>query len=721
MAPVQFAALPGSRAGRVATAGAVGLAAVFSSAVAMAIDAQPEAVGGQIDDIVVSATRRPERSFDLPASVDRVDGATIRDGQLGINLSESLATVPGLSVQNRQNYAQDLQLSVRGFGARSSFGVRGVRLYADGIPGTMPDGQGQFSHFDLGSADRIEVLRGPFSALYGNSSGGVVSIYTEDGAPGPGVLATLASGSLGTERGALKASNAWGGSNFVVDAAHFETDGYRDHSHAERNTANLKFRTELGAHSTLTLVGNAIETPQVQDALGLTRAQMTADPSQAGTGALLYDTRKSLQQVQEGAILTSALSDADELTATLYAGRRATTQFQAILQATEARSLLNPGGVIDLGREYQGADVHLSDRHEPGGMPLTVTVGVAYDALQETRRGFLNYVGSTLGVLGALRRYEHNRVNDADEYLQLEWQPAPRWSAIAGLRHSEVDVSSRDLTGAAPPSEIRYSAADPVAGITFHATPALNAYASYGRGFETPTLNDLAYRSVDGSLPGLNVGLLPAHSDNYELGLKAATRGFGADLAVFYIRTHDELAVEANSGGRSVYENIGSTERRGAELAVTAQLPQGFDARLAYTYLRAVTLVAYGSCFGLPCAPDTIAAGSRLPAVPANSLYAGLTWKVPRLGFSATAESIGRSKIYVDDRNSDAAGGYWTTNVRAGFTQLHAGWSLTETARVDNVAGRHYVATVIVNESNGRFFEPDPGRTAYLLVSVGYR
>jgi iron complex outermembrane receptor protein len=186
-------------------------------------DAQP------LTQVVVTATRIAQSSFDLPVAVDRVNNQQIREGQLQVNLSESLDEVPGIAVQSRQNYAQDLQLSVRGFGARSSFGVRGVRLYSDGIPGTMPDGQGHFSQFDLSTADHIEVLRGPFSALYGNSSGGVIAVFTQEGKPGVDVQGTTEYGSFNTQRDALQTSGASGPVNYVADLTHFQTDGYRDH------------------------------------------------------------------------------------------------------------------------------------------------------------------------------------------------------------------------------------------------------------------------------------------------------------------------------------------------------------------------------------------------------------------------------------------------------------------------------------------------------------
>jgi iron complex outermembrane recepter protein len=282
-------------------------------------------------------------------------------------------------------------------------------------------------------------------------------------------------------------------------------------------------------------------------------------------------------------------------------------------------------------------------------------------------------------------------------------------------------------------SEIQYSAVDPVAGIIFRATSTINVYGSYGKGFETPTLNDLAYRSVDGSLPGLNLGLRPARSDNYETGIKGAGDHVRANLAVFYIKTVDELAVLQNSAGRTVDQNIGETTRRGLELETDANWAGGFSARLAYTYIRAVVQQPYFTCVAAPCNPLTnpegpppanyqpVAAGSFLPALARNDLYAGVTWSYAPLGFSTTLDTVGRSRIYVNDRNTDAAAGYWVFNLRAGFKQESTHWQFSEFARLDNLADRAYVGTVIVNETNSRFFEPAPGRTAYIMFSAARR
>jgi iron complex outermembrane receptor protein len=261
----------------------------------------------------------------------------------------------------------------------------------------------------------------------------------------------------------------------------------------------------------------------------------------------------------------------------------------------------------------------------------------------------------------------------------------------------------------------------------------LNLYASYGKGFETPTLDDLAYRSTNGSLPGLNIGLKPARSNNFEVGVKAGDERLHANLAGFYIKTADELAVLANSNGRAVEQNIGQTQRHGAELSVDALAGGGFSARVAYSYIRALVAQSYVSCVSAPCKPATglsgalpandyvVAAGSHLPAVPINAVYAGVTWAYVPQGFTATLETQGRAQIYANDRNSASAAGYWVANARAGFVQDTKRWRVQEFAGLDNLADRRYVGSVIVNETNSRFFEPAPGRTAYIMFNAALR
>jgi iron complex outermembrane recepter protein len=678
--------------------------------------------------VTVTATRIATPPFDVPASIAVVPLSPDSDPRPGINISETLSAVPGLWARDRQNYAQDVQISVRGFGTRSTFGIRGVRLYVDGIPATMPDGQGQISHVDLGSAAAVEVLRGPFSALYGNSSGGVLQVFTEDGAGAPRLGFVAGAGSNGQLRYDGKLTGTFGNVDAVASVSHFGTDGYRQHSAARRDIENVKLGLRLDERSKLTIIGNAVQLPFAQDPLGLSRAELQSDRRGVDPVALQFDTRKVLRQSQGGAIYDLRLDGDDALRAMVYGGHRDTTQFQSIPVAAQA-SALSPGGVIGLGRDYDGADLRLTLQDGAARRRWSVVGGLAYDKLREHRFGYRNFTGAgdaqVLGVEGDLRRDEVNDVQDLDPYLQAEWHPGPAWTLDAGVRHSNVRFVSHDryVTGANPDDSGRagYSATLPVLGLLYALQPDVHLYATAGRGFETPTLNEIAYRP-DGQ-SGLAFGLRPAHSNNMELGLKTRSDAWGAlDLAVFASRTRDEIVTLSNTGGRSTYQNVASTRRRGLELQWLGQLPHDVEAKLAYTLLDARYGDAFLACTTTPCTtPATpIAAGNRLPGVARHALFAGLSWQPPQ-GWRAGIEARASSRVQVNDTNTDAAAAFATANLWAGYLLPAGAWRWSAYGRVDNVTGRRYVGSVIVNEGNGRYFEPAPGRTFFAGLSGSYR
>lgn len=686
------------------------------------------------DPVVVTATRVEADPFNVPASIDTIDGDQIRAGRLQVNLSESLGVVPGLALQNRQNYAQDLQLSIRGFGARSSFGIRGVRLYVDGIPATQPDGQGQLTNIDLASIDRIEVLRGPFSALYGNSSGGVVQAFTERGGGAIRIVPSYATGSDGTLRVGLKASGAIGSernADYVVSTNHFETDGSREHSAARRDLANAKLTFDDRDGTTLTVIVNNVDLPYAQDPLGLTRAQFAQSPRSADASALQFDTRKTFSQTQVGAIVEHTISPDDRVRLLIYGGTRQTQQYQAIPVAAQL-PVTSPGGVIGLDRRYGGFDLRLTHRLQLLDQPATLIAGVADDRLAEHRRGYENFSGPTsarmLGVQGNLRRDEDNHVNNIDEYLQASWQFAPRWTLDAGVRHSLVRFASRDryivttATGTNPDDSggVRYQATLPVAGLLYALSPALHLYATAGRGFETPTLNELSYRPSGAT--GLNLALKPARSDSVEVGVKgrfALPRDttLRTTLAVFETRTQDEIVTLSNIGGRATYTNAGRTQRRGVETSADWRFAPDWSLQAAWTVLDARYRDAFTTCNASPCITPTVLVpvGDRIPGVAANNAYAELVYGAEQ-GWRAGLEGRVSGKVYVDDANSDAAPRYAVANARVGYLWRGARWSVEGFVRVDNLTDRRYAGSVIVNEGNGRFFEPAQGRT--VLVGV---
>ena len=672
-----------------------------------------------VQSVVVTATRTEARPFDIPASIDRVDGDAARDDRAQVNISESLGGVAGLQARDRQNYAQDVQISMRGFGARASFGLRGLRVYVDGIPATFPDGQGQITNVDIGSIDHIEVLRGPSSALYGNSAGGVIQVFTQEGAAQPTLDAGVAMGSDGVRRENTKLSGRDGAFGYLLSASHFQTDGYRAHSAARRDIENAKLTYDADDLGKFTLIANSVTLPEAQDPLGLTRALYTANPRGVDPAAIAFNTRKSIDQSQFGLVWDRAIDGANGLHVMVYGGHRNTEQFQAITLGAQA-SPLNPGGVIALGSDYSGTDARYTWRSHLAGAPFTLVAGISADKLDQHRYGYQNFTGTgasvVQGVVGALRRDENDVATDVDPYLQATLQLTPDWSLSAGARHSSVRISSADHyitpSNGDDSGSRRYETTLPVVGALYALTPQVHLYANAGRGFETPTLNELAYRP-DGST-GLNFALQPATSDNLEAGVKTMLAGLGEfTAAVFETRTHDEIVTYNNTGGRSTYQNVGATRRRGIELGWSQTWLESLRAQVAWSTLDATYRNAFESCNLSPCplsSQQLVLAGNRMPGVARDSLYGALGWSPPQ-GWRGGADVRALGKVYVNDINSDAAASYVVASANAGYVAIVGRWRLSGFVRSDNLFNRRYVGSVIVNEGNNRYFEPAPGRT----------
>ncbi|NVE01802.1 TonB-dependent receptor domain-containing protein [Massilia sp. BJB1822] len=669
------------------------------------------------DIVVVSASRAEHRSFGLPAAIDVIDAARIREGQLRVNASESLMAVPGLTALNRQNYAQDLQISSRGFGARSAFGVRGVRLIADGIPASMPDGQGQAASFNLDRAQRIEVLRGPYSALYGNHAGGVIQLFTADGKGAPSIEFSLMSGSDGTRKADIAAQGESAGLGYVLDASRFDTDGYRAHSAARREQQYAKFTMAPARDGKLTIVANGLQQHGTQDPLGVQWASFVRaprageiDPSDSvqpqRSYAERYNTRKSLDHYQLGAQYEQRLGT-DRLLASIYGGNRRVVQFQAFSRTFQAPAT-HSGGVIDFKRDFYGAALSWQHVQTLADGSLRTTLGLELDRSSDARTGYENFAGTQTGVRGALRRDETDTVSSLDPYIQAEWQRG-RWLWSAGLRHSRVKIGVNDhfLSNGNDGGQLSYRRSTPTLGLLYKLTPALNLYASAARGFETPTLNELFYSGTGG---GFNYGLRAARSTHAELGMKALLgKEARIDAALFQVRTDDELAVNAASGGRTSYRNASQTLRRGAELSLSAAWAHGFSARLALSALHAIYDQAHGN----------VPQGSRLPGVASGQAYAELAWQAGAGRFGTALEAYSSSKLYVEDSNSERpAPGYALANLRLTAAQSMGGWRLKQFIRLNNLFDRRYVGSVIVADANKRYYEAAPQRNWAAGASV---
>lgn len=697
---------------------AVGLACtgMLWSLAALAVAAEPQ------ETVVVIGSATAQRAIDAPFAVTVVDAGALRDAGPQINLSEALVRVPGVVVNNRNNYAQDLQMSSRGFGARAAFGVRGLRIYTDGIPATMPDGQGQVAHADLAGAERIEVLRGPFSVLYGNSSGGVIAVFT---APvrSAQLEAGLDAGSFGLRQARLSVAAPLGqGLDLRASLGQLETDGFRPHSAADRQLANVRLGWQRGANTVVLLLSDL--NLSAQDPLGLTPAQFAADPRQTSSVAEQFNTRKTVRQTQEGlnwrhrfggdgALRESALS--------VYNGSRGVTQWQAIPVGAQTPASQG-GGVVDFDRSYRGVDAKLSWRLGEGDL----VTGLNWETQRDDRLGFNNFTGTgpsqRLGVTGALRRDETNTATTREAYAQVRWPLSARAAVTGGVRSGKLSVNADDhfLSNGDDSGALGYRFTNPVLGLHVTVQPGWALHASAARGFESPTLGELAYSPA--GVTGFNSALRGQTSRQFELGSKWRRAGLAVDATVFAARTDHEIGVLTNSGGRATFQNVGRTRRHGAELGASWQLDPALRLQAVASWLSATYVDAYLTCTASPCTTPTVAvaAGNRIAGTSRASAWAEAAWRSGVLPGELALEWRAMAAQAANDTNTTFAPGYALLNLRwSGTLPLGPQDAIALLARVDNATDRAHVGSVIVNDGNGRHFEPGPPRS--LLLSARWQ
>lgn len=656
----------------------------------------------------VEATRTDTGYLQTPASVFRIEAPQV-DSSSQVNLTEVVKGIPSLQIRNRENYAQDLQLSMRGFGARSTFGVRGIRLYVDGIPATMPDGQGQTSNIDLSSLDHVEVLTGPFSSLYGNSSGGTILTSTKEGQGKDSIELSYSGGSHDKSRAGLVLQGGAKGANepsYIISSSYFDTDGYREHSGAEKVLNNAKLSWNLDDGSKINWITNYVKI-HADDPQGLTHDQWNANPKQQVPFLKQFNVRKDIEQTQTGVTWSKPINDKNELYAMAYLGNRQVTQYQSIPKSTQDASINHAGGVIDFERNYYGADFRWTGKEL---LPnTTLSVGVALDAMDEDRKGFENFNlvngQPSYGVKGNLRRDEDNTLWNIDPYLQASWQFLPTWRLDTGVRYSNVHYKSEDnyLSNGDDSGKTDYDKVLPSVALSWQILPELMAYVSYAKGFETPTFTEMAYRP-DGQ-SGFNFDLTASTSDTYETGLKSQNQLGDFTLAVFQTKTKDDIVSAGNSNGRSTFRNADKTLREGVEFAWNKKLWRDLIATASYSYLDATfdaDIPALGNI-------AQISSGNAIPGIAKNQAYASLAWQ-PSHGLYGGVDVQYMDKVYVNDTNSDAAPSYSVTSANVGYAWVMGDWKVNSFARVDNLFDKKYVGSVIVNDGNSRYFEPADGR-----------
>jgi iron complex outermembrane recepter protein len=699
------------------------LATVISSMFVLPITAHSETI---LEDVVTTSNRFEQKSFDAPASLQAVSREVIEDAGPQVNMSESLNRIPGVVALNRQNYAQDLQISIRGFGARTQFGIRGVRLIIDGIPATIPDGQGQSATVSLTSTDRIEVLRGPLAQLYGNSAGGVIQTFTREAPDRPELLIQGHTGSYGTSRTDWQYADKVGKFGLVADYSTFKTDGFRQNSQAERNQFNGKLTYQHNDQTRIDVIANIFDMPYANDPAGLDQPTAIATPE---ISTRKQNQRKIIKQNQVGTVLTHAIDGVSKITGRVYGGNRENTHFNNLPTASKP-------SWVGLERDYYGLGLSYSSKSTIIGKDTLWIAGFDFDKSTETNQAGESTPGNT-EKKGTLTRNEDRLAQNTDFYAQANMLLNEKWSILGGARSTNVKLASSNLGGiieTTPPTkvgslgEVKFNAVNPVLGVTYHATERMNIYANYGRGLETPTLAEMSY---DLSLANtFNTTLRASRSNHYETGLKWLPNNRSRfDLAFYYVKTSNEIITAKSDGVTAFTNSPGGTTRKGLELAYQNQFSSSMKFNLTGTLINAEFNdgFSYDTVSRGQTTTNRVTSGNKIPGIPNGMAYSSLQWSGTDfqrnkyrqvMGTLATFEFITAGANHSSDTNAEnlKASGYSIYNLRLAHRVDISSMTLTAYGQLNNLTDKKYIGSVIV--SNGSPFEPAPGRNWMLGLNA---
>jgi iron complex outermembrane receptor protein len=663
---------------------------------------------------VVTVTRDVQRSpLDLPYSITSLRPDSVNPGQTHTFVEQTLSLLPGVTVANRTNPSQDTRISIRGFGARSQFGARSIRILRDGMPLTLPDGQTPIDYLDLESVGRVEAIRGAASSLYGNASGGVIDLRSVDPPTVPlaGQFRSFR-GSNGLQRYTGLFGGTSGPVSYLGNIGHTASDGFRDYSHQKLTNAFVRGSTSVGK-TQLALIGMGLDMPVAENPGALTRAQADAAPEQADAPSVTKKARKAVHQVQLGLSAIRPVLSSGELQGQVYGG---------------TRTLFNPltFAVVGVDRKQSGAGARFTLPVAPSGIDNRISIGADAQWLNDARKNWANCNGVTavtatcpaLGVeKGSLSLDQRELVSSIGPYVRDELQMGIV-RATAGVRADQVRFELQDhfLTDGRDDSGVRtLHAVSPMLGVAARLSPLHSIYGTLGSAFETPTTTELGNQE-DGSA-GLNRDLKPQYSSTYEVGAKGlAISRVQYDVALFDIEVRDELIPFQVPGGagRTYYRNAGRTRRRGAEMQLATDIgPLSLTSAYSLSHFRFRDFVNAGVQY----------AGNAIPGIPENQFQMAATVHMSKA--YAVAEVQTKSRVQVNDANSPGAyaHGFELLNLRAGGTAVFGRPWLAPVVGVQNVFDRKYIGSVAVNAAGAsiaatKFYEPAPRRTLYVGLSA---
>lgn len=653
--------------------------------------------------LTVTVTRGNALLDQIPMAVSVIDRGGRGRSRLDLTLEDALAGVPGVYLANRYNYSLDQRLSIRGFGSRANFGLRGVKVLLDGVPQTLPDGQSQLTNVEFGAIDRIEVLRGSASSLYGNASGGVIALNTEPPSNRPfAQRIRVESGAFGLFKAESHTSARSGKVAGTLTASWFDLEGFRAHSEAEAFQLQGTGQALLSPRLVLEVRGAHSHAPTADNPGALTAAELAADPSQAAPNNLARHAGKDVDQQQASITLRRYGSAENRFAVTLFG---------------LSRSLDNPLATnvfVTLDRLAGGIRFEATNR-------LTASTRLTWGLdLQRMRDDRTNRVLNQGRPTDTLLLDQRETVTELGPFVHLLWQPGSRFMISAGARYDRVsfDVNDHFLGDSVDNSGSRsMSALSGHVGMSLIGSPTVTPYVNASTSFETPTTTELV--NQPNGAGGFNDQLDPQRAITLEAGVRGNPRPWlSYSAAAFLGRISDALIQFSEVGGRAFFTNAGRLHNDGMEFWLRVSPTPALGLAASYTFAH-YRFARYRIVNGT--AVDTLD-GNRLAGVPNHFLRLWLQVNpIPAIHFDLEQQLS--SSVFADDANRLEAEGWGAgvTSIR-GSAELVVGAIVLEPfGGINNLFDRSYVSSVTVNGFGGRVFEPAPGRNGYFGVEVRYR
>jgi iron complex outermembrane recepter protein len=649
--------------------------------------------------VSVISTRLEINEKRLPAALTVLGGGRIQIGQPQLSLFESLGGVPGLFAQNPDNFSQDLRISIRGFGARAAFGIRGIRLVVDGIPESTPDGQADVDNLDMGAMNRLEVMRGPSSGLYGNAAGGVLNFQTENAGEMPLMEVQGTVGSYGLRSLRYKTGLKKKKFQMVFIATRNTSQGFRNHSRMESTILNLKLRYDFDSLTRLSVLANYGNSPVANDPGGLTAAQIAENRQQAHPNNLRFLAGESVAQGRIGITFEKTMGP-HLIFARVFGTKRDFANFLAFQAA----------GAGTINRTFAGSSLQYQYSQKFDLIAYRFRMGVDLETQGDTRRRFDNLVG----VRGKTTFDQLESFKNIAAYVTQELT-YKRMTMLVGLRSDAIRLVATDyfLSDGDQSGKRQYSRVNPTLGLSFEASPKVNLYTNIGSSFETPTMSELSNNPT--GTGGFNPDLNPQKAANFEIGAKTYfNQRLRTDIALFNVDVQDELVPYQITGqaGRVFYRNAGSSRRQGIELSFNAVLAKGLTLFSNYTY----------SDFRYRSYQTTTGKfdGNILPGIPKHAAQGELRY-FTQAGIFAIAQVRHASELYADDANAVTANGYTVVNLRLGGQKTWGAIHVEPFVGVNNLLEAKYFQNVQINASANRYFEPAQRRFWFGGVKLGFK